>query len=468
MIKFIFHIVLKMKFVRCKDLTSNTTGSLLFTLNQAVTLQPKSQVALHSCTIDLVPQILIVDTSNQRIDYSTETNNGAPQFGLIAPGSYTADQLVEQVEIAMNNGLDLSVGAGTFPPVSSGFQWQVVVDQSTQIVTIKFDRSDPETYSTRTTQQCTFDEDTGILTKDTGDPGFSAFSTESQPFIKGAGLTCLYAGDTLSVDTMGCIGIVDVPDNLSGDPADMFMAVWIDLTTGTYFIRRNGVTTDTTVAANDEDVYGIQLDRGELSPCYIRTGGIIALEAPIARDYDVTYYSIVSIDGPLNATVQVGGPTTGITNRYHDNDPYASQAGPSVVSVVELHFEDPDSFGAADLLGFNRALVRSAPITAGEFEASTALFVTKQRLSLIVLLESLPSMESYDSTTHGRRPIVASISAYETKSNTKVEYEPSNLVWLDVNNSMPIDLSVFQFRVLDADDIPMFLANGCCFNLLFR
>ncbi len=455
-----------MKLLRLLDVDTETTGRLQFTLNEALHLDTKSQVCLQSCTLDLVPQIIEITDLNHTINFSTEALNTAAMVATLTNGSYTADQLVVELQNALNRALDATAGV-IVPGPTVGFQFKTSILNG--VITISFNQCDPSTFPTRQTTGGT--DAAGLVTKTVGTAGYACYSVEQIPFIQGCGYTLAQPGTpavTDGVNRMISLATTSIP--ASGSYTAMAFSILVDGTGGNYFTSSGGaVPVDSTILALPTDLFGFSLSEGLLSMGYYRNGAFNGIGAGAPINFSQPYYCVASIEGAINSTMQLGGFTAGPTNRFHCYDPYALPNTTSVTTIAQMHFKNVLSQPAANTLGFNPVLYQSpTAATYGDFTGASSIYTTKERLCLAVLLESLPTMDSFDSLSHGRRPILATLSAYDIHDGTKIEYEPANLVWLDINNPMPMDISNFQIRVVDVTDTAMEVGNGCVFTLLFR
>ena len=451
-----------MKLLRLLDLQAANTGSMSFNLNEPLVLEPDSQVALQECTLDLVPQQVVVTASNQTINYSTQALNTAPQVATLTPGNYSTAALVREVERAMNAGLNVASGNARS---AIGFQWKV--SQQAGKSAISYNRNDPLLYEPRISTGCTWDPATQIVTKTNASTvGFAAWTTSQIPFCRGAGYYCgvVQVGATADI----CLGLSADKALAACDPSTFAMAVSIEVTTQNYYIQvGGGALTDTGVTAAVGDLYGFRLTQGQLSIIYRRAGVDTIIGAAVAFDYTAPLFPVMAMMGPAGATMAL---SDGV---YHCIDPFYTAVNDDPVgakpqTTVTLHFENPLSYGAADLLGFTRALERIDAQGSATFTSQGDILATPERLSLLILLESLPSIQAYDSLSGGRRPILATISSWLEKGGTKVEYQPNQTVWLDVNNEQPLPLSTFRVRVVDTANNAISLGDGCSFTLLFK
>lgn len=462
-----------MKLLRLLDLSAKSSGSLSFSLNEPMTLHPESQVCLQECTLDALPQQLIVTTGNQTVNFSTKAANGAPQTAFMTPGLYSKDEIILELTRALNAGLDVTVARVLGNPGSaSGMQWQASsVNDKTVIA---YDRNDPAVFPPQSVVGGTLSANLQTLTKtDTTTTGFTCWALCQRPIIWGAGYFCveLVTGATGSV----CLGLNTSRAATAIDPATLQAAIFANITDQHYYVQNGGgALVDTGVTAVVGDLFGFRMNLGTLEIIYRRGVNDVVLAGPIAGA-NAPYFPVMAIEGPAGATATLAGSTgaTGAPNTsYHSTDPfYASAETPEVgakpTTDITLHFENPLSWGAADLLGYQRVLQRTNK-SAGSFTSTNDILSTPERLSLAVLLDSMPSIQAFDSSTGGRRPILATISAWLEKDGTKIEYQPANLNWIDIDNPGELSLSTFRIRVVDTSNQPIGLGDGCCFTLLFK
>lgn len=452
-----------MKLVRL--LQANSTGGLTFSLNEPIELHPESQVALQECVIDVQGTVLTVDATNNVINFSTQGADGAPQTATLDVGTYDVDALVREVTRALNAGLDMTSGLGTS---AQNLQWKATMDGPK--LEISFDRCDPAVFSQRTNVGGTMDAANQVFTKTTATGiAFDAWSTSRQSLIKGAGYYMLdVQAITPTLTSTNALGLSTLATPGAIDLTTLAKCIYVDRATSHYFVQDGGgAFTDTGVIAAVGDSYGFRVNNGTIRIIYQRAGADVtfALFPATAYDQTVSLFPLVAMAGDQNSTVSINGV-------YHATDPFEvaafqTEVGRKNTTTITLHFEKNTSSGAADLLGFNRKLQRIDNSGAGTFSAGSVLVATSKNLSIAVLLDSMPSIQSYDSMAGGRRPILATVSTPEI-ANTRIMYQPANLAWLDIANQHPMSISSFRIRVVDTDNVDMALSDGCSFTLLFK
>lgn len=454
-----------MKLLRLLDLQASNTGGLSFTLNEPLELHADSQVALQECVIDVQSTDVIVDATNQTINFSTQGANTAPQIATLTPGVYTLAELAREVARALNAGLDMSAGTGS----ANGIQWQATFIANK--IEISFDRNDPIIFSERNNVGCTMDADEQVMTKATAtSANFDAWSISKQVLTKGSGFYCLEVTKITpaltSTNALGLIATPIAPPVGILDLTALEKCIYVAQADSHYFVQDGGgAFTDTGVVAEVGDLYGFRVNAGEIEIMYVRGNTIVTFAAFPAAAYDqsIPYFPILAMSGDQNEQSTIGD------GLFHSVDPFDAppvQLGAKSRTAITLHFENPASYGAAELLGFDQKLQR-IDRSSGTFAAASATSSTPKNLSLNVLLDSLPSIQAFDSATGGRRPILATLSTPQIV-DTKILYQPSNLVWLDIANPRPISLSTFRIRVVDTGNVALDLADGCSFTLLFK
>ncbi len=447
-----------MKLLRLIDLEAESTGSIVFSLNEPITLHPESEVALQECTIDTMPQRFVVDVTNNQIHFSTNGANASPQVAFLQGGVYDQDGLIFEVERALNAGLDLAFNS------SSGVQFKAELDSGKTKISI--DRCDPDVYFPQITTGGTFNGANTVLTKTSGTTTvWNCYAVSQIPLIAGAGYYCGVV-DTAATGSVG-IGIVTSKTIATGDPQPMVAAVYVNEVDKHYYYKLDAGTPpiDTGIVAQNGDLFGIKVNQGDRKLIYRRANADVEIDPgsiPLSPD---PFFPVMMIDGPANTTLSLP------IGLFHSTDPFVtasdSQVDAKSRTWISIHFENPLSFGCADLLGFEHTN-NILKAQFGSFTGKFNLLTTPERLSLLVLLESMPGMHAYDSGTGGRRPILATISTYLEKGGSKIEYQPSNLNWIDIGNQHKMDLSIFRIRVVDAVNSPLALGDGCSFTLLFR
>lgn len=444
-----------MKLLRLLADQETSPGAFEWQLADSIKLDPGSQVALQQCSLSLSPEDFEVDASNNKFTFKCAAAAAStPRQVTITQGSYTTLGLMQALEDAMNAAVTIGIQS------NKGFQWRASIPGAQ--TTLAFNRVDENTYPPMRENGGTWAAPT--LTNTAG-VGWNCWATCTRGFIRSAGIWAT----TVAAAAYPCAGLSTSNTPTNGDPATMRMAVYVDTGTGTYWTVDDGTITNTLVAAVNGDRIGVQISQGVLTPVYVRgagNGNITALGAGSAYDYTSSLWPIISLNG-------AAGLATALTPYTHDTDPFdltASNADARPTSIVELLFQADGAEGAAQLLGFNQELYRSPQAAGASFVAPSNIQSRLSSLGLLVLLESLPSLHCYDSATGGKRPILASINAWQEKADDaeRVDYMPSVPVFLDIGNDTPIFLSSFRIRIIDAANNPIQLSDGVAFTLLFK
>lgn len=440
-----------MKQLRLVAQNQYSAGEFEWQLNDPIKLEPGAQVALDQCSLSIDAAIVVSDSNNTfafRSSGATATGS-VERIVTLNTGVYTANRLAREVERAMNHVLGLDC------PTDIGFQWGAKVDPD-KMLEISFDRNDPDQFPAIVSQGGTWAAPT--LTKTDVDTGFTCWSVSTKPFIAGCGR---YALQNATVSN-ACVGLSTTTSLPDGDPSHFALSIFVDPTTTTYWVSNGTIATDTTVAAAGGDSYGIALGGGVLYAYSQATTGPVQNYMAMNYDYEQTYYPVVSIAGAAGSTARV---------QYHDIDPFALTPASGIdakpATKVTIYFNRPAFFQTADLLGFGKSEYSKQKAT-DSFLATNELGKTLPGLSLVILLDSIPTLHSYDSTTGGRRPIIATLGIWQRGFSNEVEYQPNYPVFLDVGNEQTLYLSTFKIRIVDAGNVPLAVDEGVFFSLLFK
>lgn len=438
-----------MKLLRLLADEETSPGAFEWQLNEPIKAHPHSQIALQQASLSILGSNYEVTNTNNTIILKTAA--AVQHTATITVGDYTAISLLHAVERAMNATLDINVVSDV------GFQWRC--ELLTERANIMYDRNDPGIYPTVIANGGTWVEP--LLTKTAPGPGYDCWLTSTKPFIRSAGKF----STTYEAGSFPCMGLSITNVQTDGDPANLQYAIYVSTATNTYhYIIAGAAAVDTTTAPAVNDELGVEISLGNIR-VYANN---IYYGAASPYDYEVTYYPVISLAG-------VPGGTTNMEEHYTDPFSTTTNDTPNVgrkpTTTISLVFDaNATTRACAQLLGYLPVRYDIASKAASNFLAPFKLSSGIQTLSLLVLLESMPYLSSYDSSYGGRRPILASINAIQDKTNDpeRYDYMPSTPIFLDMDNEHELFLSNFRIRVIDAENNPIQLSDGVSFTILIK
>lgn len=238
------------------------------------------------------------------------------------------------------------------------------------------------------------------------------------------------------------------------------------------------------VADPNNDIVEFRQVGGFLKVFVYRNGEAAAEElASIAYDYTATgakrLFWGISFQGDKS--------TTSVESLYVHFDPFAPPIPKEHVAEVEddlvvgatpprqRQFINASqfiltipSFELRNYLGFANQVTRSPFELYTTRITSDALFASNLFNDSYVFELLNIDLESYDSLSGGKRNILKVIPAGATDANSVVDYEASNLTFIDVRNKFPLTLRNLKARILRNDLEPIVVRGLSVCTLLIR
>lgn len=444
-----------MKLIRLFYPEDASDGRLQFSFNEQIHIRKGSRIALTEMAILLADELYITE-GNNTLEFSV---NGYSFTATIEVGAYDQDLLLNLIRDAMHDSMTCHFVQGDVGSTLAGVQFSIHTDND--VITIAFDSQNPTKFSPRTDVGCLFDSNTRIITKSNATAGYAAWSTDTINFCFGPGYYCatiLQLGGSVSV------GLAREQLPSSGDPEEMFCAIVADDTTGTYLLIEDQNETDTGIAWQVNDMFGIKRTLGVNRGVYFRAGVETVLEIITQGDLDFNdQYPIISLAGPLGYTAMVGSAANDENNVFHCVEPFNADLPPPGKNVQTVAIDFGSNPYLADMLGFEKD-VKQIVAVEGEFDGYRTEPFRQQLLSLRVSCPTLAgTIDAYDTTTGGAFPILASVVKDTTESNY-ITYKPWNPVEYTLNYD--VFLSDIVLRIDDVDEDPVALQQAAAFTLV--
>jgi len=480
-----------MKLIRLTSTDANAHFNSIF--DEDIIIEPKSQIALNSLSMERVLGDITIDGSNDKITYTV--NGIANEKDVyLAHDSYnnaTIDIFEQDMQTKLNDSLQLA-------DKQIGHQFKV--DKTTsgkfQINCLQAD-----TFSHGDDWQANAKKNGGAesiqwlnagqrLLKENGASNGNNnnyISTLHDPLCSGAGVfraRCRQQVDVTAANGNDGFIVGLSTENLSAkydagtaiSYTDMTHAIYYpsNLQGGTgateFFYTINGgtpVVTGTNVEyiGNDSannNVIDMSIAEGRLKgTVYSNSGGATGVDLiDVAVDRNVNYYPFIIIRGTGGAVGTVldfirvsldpyeKPPTT-----YNEEiDDYGEPRPPKPTRANRNGYLSFESRDLADLLGYALA---TQPTVLSRHHTWTANYVFELHNLTDAFLVQMRSMEleSYDDFNAdghgGGAQNLLAIVPYT--SSDSVVYEANNLIWIDMKNASPISLRNFYARIVQSD-----------------
>lgn len=490
------------------------------TFNDDVVIPANSEVSLNSLSLELQPNIIEINATNNEIKYQIKVGQGATVY--LDEVSYTADSaklnMFNNISYKLNQSLSGGTdGSESLPPtgVALGMQFKAgVVDATYPPETPKgYTGRFSISYAAKQERQLP-DTSWGIENVINSGSGNSTLykrgthgtdhtedtrALSSYPITKGCGharATLETYDGTGSITTRGLfMGITTEKDATTR--AECEFGVQYPYDGGNFTIYHAGSATATSESTVVDSVASIEIYNGHAYGVYYEPDGTRhfcdgSTGATAAEDTDaqnelsigtngeqVDYYFMYIFYGAEDETrinYTIWNPDAWNNNSSTINNTQVTDlALPQFGRVggngyLELH---PS---LATYLGYiNNRLPISGTEKLGfplQFWISAEQFagVVKADSYYVELLTM--NLDSYDGYSKGRKNILAVIPQLEQASTTHNEnvviYQPSYPVFLDLNNDVPITLRTIRARILFADGSDISTQHLSVMTLIFK
>ena len=486
--------------------TTDKTGLFSAFLNQDLVIKPYSKIALGSLSATAEQDEIVIDSNTKKFTF--ETSAGVTRTISIPQDIYNTANfqfLLDEMTRLINSSIGVFT-AGAKPQIANGNnigkQAQVVINEQGK-TEIQFKQAPSYSHIVEVTGNA-FEgglslasgttEDTYRLQSvdDTLAPAFTRATYFNTPICSGVGVLRARIAKLGGSPGAGDLGFTIAlmsrdPGHIIGHSHSRALAVTdfdfgIQISnpfTGKYTVIEDGVPlsdadsgdlTPVNIVSGggggtnfrNNDVLSIEICSGVIrlvvyqndagNPPHVRVLKSIQYEGVNARDY----YGVIAIHGKQS---NLSLSTIKFTANPYEELPALLDIGvdevvgastPSgqgtVATISKITFP---YIGFANWLGYKQ-ISYTGPNTKG-----LVSFVAEDRfksaiLNDLYLLELLNlQLESYDTFEEGRKNILALIP-YDD-SNSKVSYDPNNLIFLDLNNKESINLTSLKMRLVRAD-----------------
>ena len=488
--------------------TTDKTGLFNAFLNQDLVIKPYSKIALGSLSATAEQDEIVIDSNTKKFTF--ETSAGVTRTISIPQDIYNTTNfqfLLDEMTRLINSSIGV-FSAGVKPQIANGNnigkQMQVIINKQGK-TEIQFKQAPSYAHIVEVTGNAYqgglslasgTTEDTYRLQSidDTLAPAFTRATYFNTPICSGVGVLrariAKLGGSAAGGDLGFTIALMSKnPANIIGHSHGRALAVTdfafgIQISnpfTGKYTVIEDGVPLSDTDSGDincannvsaggqgtnfrNNDVLSIEIcsgvirlvvyqnDAGGGGPPHVRVLKSIPYEGINARDY----YGVIALHGKSS---NLNISTIKFTANPYEELPALLDIGvdevvgastPSgqgtVATISKITFP---YIGFANWLGYKQ-ISYTGPNTK-----KLVSFVAEDRfksaiLNDLYLLELLNlQLESYDTFEEGRKNILALIP-YDD-SNSKVSYDPNNLIFLDLNNKESINLTSLKMRLVRAD-----------------
>ncbi len=486
-----------MKLIRLVD--NSKDGILENNFNDGFEVKPNSKIALQDVAVQLDPQEILIDHSNDNVSFQYNINDpGTVQTFDIAAGTYNKANSVA-LRQSIQDGLNRSQG---YNNKQIGFQWDVDDKASKTRILTRFCPNDFNIWKTNVTApfgQVLNDANitAGNLISQTGaaavaDDRNTIYS--NQQFGKGSAVfrtrlnRLVDLGGNAS-DLHGFdFGLSDVNPQ-SWDKSGNFT---LPDATKTFNIRirktSDEILFNTKGNVNQASGFSPKVFDGTTNSDIIEIaifenkirGKVYTSDAQVANQQKVLFevdllvaYPNVGQNQPLYPYIIFHAADAGCrldsytrcffdpfrsnlipaTSDAHDDELGAlpqppSIARPSAVLTSQIVFE---SQRVAEYLGFDfQSLVTEDPARINFVYDSENIFKAGALYDNIIVETMNLQLESYDGLEKGRRNILATVPTIEN-DNGVIVYEPNNQNFLDIRNQESINLRNLRVRLLFSD-----------------
>tara|TARA_R110002167_G_scaffold92919_4_gene249392 strand:+ start:385 stop:1914 length:1530 start_codon:yes stop_codon:yes gene_type:complete len=497
--------------------TTNTNGQIDTFFNENIHIKPFSQIALGNVSLDSITDSIKIDGTNNKVEFQFKT--GTVRTVHLETGIYTSNNykvLLEDIAHKINNALSATGDAG-----ERGKQVQVSIDTGGK-VQINIGNGGYAMYGTnlesnitKTSAGVDLLEITGgkdIIsdTQNISTTTYNRASFYSNTLCKGAGVYRAKISklvDTGEANNLqgGAIWVMNKNPNTLKDTngnlrppvvGDILCGVRFEKTGDPYKMIINGVETAVDNGRNvavfgsahvNNDHVGIEINEGglELVVYYDNAGTverhILNTTTPLNFDSSTTDLWVgLSIMSKKDAN-----SNTRLSSVKFNRNPFEKPVvnadlddgdlgfvpiGGADITTSTPHYIEFQSQSIIEYLGFTTTrlpplgfIVASSVI----FTASNTFNATDTSDAFLIEMMNIP-IESYDGLpSQGQRKNLLAVVA---KSDVfgYVIYEPSNLLFLDMNNKQPLILNNIKARILKQDYSEMFIQGTTTLTIYIK
>ena len=455
--------------------TTDKTGLFNAFLNQDLVIKPYSKIALGSLSATAEQDEIVIDSNTKKFTF--ETSAGVTRTISIPQDIYNTTNfqlLLDEMTRLINSSIGV-FSAGVKPQIANGNnigkQMQVIINKQGK-TEIQFKQAPSYAHIVEVTGNAYqgglslasgTTEDTYRLQSidDTLAPAFTRATYFNTPICSGVGVLrariAKLGGSAAGGDLGFTIALMSKnPANIIGHSHGRALAVTdfafgIQISnpfTGKYTVIEDGVPLSDT---DSGDINCANNVSGGGQGTNFRNNDVLSIEICSGVIRLVVYQNDAGGGGPPHVRVLKSIPYEELPALLDIGaDEVVGASTPSgqgtVATISKITFP---YIGFANWLGYKQ-ISYTGPNTK-----KLVSFVAEDRfksaiLNDLYLLELLNlQLESYDTFEEGRKNILALIP-YDD-SNSKVSYDPNNLIFLDLNNKESINLTSLKMRLVRAD-----------------
>lgn len=485
--------------------SEDRTGNFNCFFQDGIVINPDSEIALQSCTIDRTLKFLNINALNNKIEFQVQATGGVKEI-FANVNMYTRETITtffQDIQDKMNNKLDVQVSkeAGTQININ------ITPNEKTSfsfLFSKKAILNAPATGDIHTTYK-------GIDLSNSNIKSDSAASTtditahtviHNKSFIRGAGYFRVRL-DTFSDPAAGgfIMGFIS-EDKVDGfhngnfTQDDIEFGIKCPKTNERIKIKFPGlvgpdadgfintafslVKFATGDPANDNDQLQIEISEGKIELAhYNERDGIRNLLLSQTFDRSKYYYPFISMLSGTNHLKLKSVHT--VDDPYHPSLPnhvdiehteettLTAPSQNSRATIYKLKFADNE---VADYIGFN-----DLEQNPNDVATSDAEFIADRKITNVIssdsfVLEMLNMpLESYDSQFEGRKNILAVIptrSMHLNQTSSVIDYEPNEKFFISLKNNNPLRLRNINARIVNEDFDEINTEGQSTINLVIR
>ena len=421
--------------------------------NSEIKVEPYSKIALISASIRLNGEVILIDNQNQLLKVKTRATKPSVD-AIITPGNYNISAFVSEINRTLNAAL--TVEPGTTDLIDPNFQWNITSDSSNKIV-FQFVRGKYNLDFTTTNLINMTNAVAGTVVNASDGLDWNSYCFTTDYFINGSGET------SIKIDNAGiefAIGLIkEIPQNQPLlKPEDFDYCIFLD-GDNKYKTSNLANVYESAFPPHVGDIVSIKLYDGYLW-FYQDNNEIYKYE----WDYTTSYHIAISIktqNAQLTFVEWTPDPfqkVVGDTLQYHHtlSDTYDTigdlsvglGANNPVATKVSVSFSNNQ---IRDIFGFNTDVQFQTGIS-GRIMASRSLPDSNTPNSILIEMNNIPSLESYDGREGKKRPICAVIPSFELNQNLEIAYSAPYPIFIDINNTFEFMFNRAMIRVLSLSE----------------
>ena len=455
--------------------TTETKASITNLFSDDIVLKPHSRIALALASINLTGNTIAIDNDSNTLTFQLGATN-APQQVVLPTGTFEESTFIKLLNTAFNSALNVNSNQ-----YNGGFQWKCIYTMNFKL-NVQFARIDyllPD-YPDKTAS-LTYDEPNKGYTKTTATNAWDAYAGTEKIWIQGCGRYTCYPIDTVGGGlVIFAFGLVNERVDISSgtlEPGNFAYA--ITCPNGlTYFTVIDGIATDTGHNYMGGDKIELLLSGGNLIfNVYRPATPDDAVELGITQwtfnmqsgfypafsiqQHNIALQNIKAHLDPYQITTLSG--VTLLDELPNDNN-LVEYGAVGAVKAIKIILNLPNLINK--VFGYRLSSYDMVKKTGG-FKAEDNLQKVTDSPSIIVEATNLTSLQSFDGKSGCRRSIISVIPSLNIGNDNSIIFQPSQYIFVDINNAFDTRLNQLQIRLLDnADEEVLSLGSKGC-SLLF-